>query len=214
MNKLLAFKTLGIRGALKTLWHSSRHTGTWNRIVLHPNVLTSLSPDATYDIQGRFMVGVHERGATHPKLHASKFTVNAGAVIRHTGIQGAAIGPGTVLHVEGEFAIGDSYINSDARIICGDRITIGDDCAIAWDVTLIDDDRHQHSVHDEPRPQTKPITIGDGVWIAHGASVQKGVTIGDGAIVGSNATVTDNVPANALVAGTPACVIEDDISWN
>lgn len=68
MNKIQAFKILQVQGILKTLWHSRRYTGTWDRIVLHPNVITSLSPHATYDIQQQFLFGVHERGATHPKL--------------------------------------------------------------------------------------------------------------------------------------------------
>lgn len=139
--------------------------------------------------------------------------MNADAIVRHTGTKAAAIGPGSILHVEGEFAIGDSYINSDARIISGNSITIGDDCAISWNVTLLDDDRHELSVGDEPRPQTEPINIGDEVWIAHDVAVHEGATIGDGAIVASNSTVTNDVPANTLVAGTPARVIEDDVSW-
>ncbi len=34
-----------------------------------------------------------------------------------------------------------------------------------------------------------------------------GVRIGNGAVVGSNAVVTKDVPAYAIVAGAPACVV-------
>lgn len=51
---------------------------------------------------------------------------------------------------------------------------------------------------------TKPITIGQQVWIGRGVAVLSGVTIGDFATVGANAVVTRDVPAGETVAGVPA----------
>jgi len=180
---------------------------------MHPNVITALSSGATFDIRGRLVFGIHDLDATHPELRKSKFSATDSATVRHTGESHATIGPGTVLHVEGEFSMGDSYINCDGRVMCGDAITIGDGCAIAWGVTLLDDTRHKFSVNGTQRTQSAPIQIGNDVWIGHGASVQKGVTIGDGAVVASNSTVTNDVPEKSLVGGTPATVIERDVSW-
>lgn len=47
-------------------------------------------------------------------------------------------------------------------------------------------------------------TIGNDVWIGHGAQIMAGVTIGDGAIVAAGAVVSRDVPAYAVVAGNPA----------
>ena len=49
-------------------------------------------------------------------------------------------------------------------------------------------------------------TIGNDVWIGHGAQIVAGVTIGDGAIVASGAVVAKDVPPYAVVAGNPAVI--------
>ncbi len=59
-----------------------------------------------------------------------------------------------------------------------------------------------------------PITIKDGCWICSGAIICGGVTIGENSIIAAGAVVTKDVPANCIVAGTPAKILrridEDD----
>ena len=50
-------------------------------------------------------------------------------------------------------------------------------------------------------------TIGNDVWMGHGAFVLPGVTIGDGAVVAAYSVVTKDVPPYAIVGGNPARVI-------
>lgn len=67
-------------------------------------------------------------------------------------------------------------------------------------------------VHDfkrKTRPVTAKITtIGNDVWIGHGAFILPGVTIGDGAVVGAMAVVTKDVPPYAVVVGSPARIMK------
>ncbi len=50
-------------------------------------------------------------------------------------------------------------------------------------------------------------TIGHDVWIGAGSIIKQGVIIGDGAVVGANSFVNKDVPAYAIVVGSPARII-------
>src|SRR5690606_22119038 len=54
------------------------------------------------------------------------------------------------------------------------------------------------------RRRAKQVTIGNDVWIGHGAVIMPGVTVGDGAVIGANAVVTKPVGDYEIVAGMPA----------
>ena len=106
-----------------------------------------------------------------------------------------------------------SYMNS-SLIQCATSISIGDNCAIAGDVLIQDTDFHPILDEDgKEKVYSKPITIGNHVWICAKAIILKGVTIGDGAIIAAGAVVTKDVPAFSLVGGNPARVIKENVRW-
>ena len=109
--------------------------------------------------------------------------------------------------------IGDkTYVNHDSEIRCRKHISIGNNCSIAYGVLIQDSDYHTvYSENGEPKPQTRPVTIGDNVWIGANVIVLKGVSIGDGAIVAAGSVVTRDVPANTLVAGNPARIVKSNV---
>lgn len=55
--------------------------------------------------------------------------------------------------------------------------------------------------------ETAPVVLGDGCDIGVGAVVLPGITVGRGAQVGAGAVVTSDVPAGAVVAGSPARIL-------
>ena len=110
-----------------------------------------------------------------------------------------------VLTVEDNVAIGDR-----TEIHVGDSCVIGANTLISWDCCIIDRDYHKLNGNIE---KVKPIKIGKNVWIGCRVLILKGVTIGDGAVVAAGSVVTKDVPAGALVAGNPAVIVKENITW-
>lgn len=107
--------------------------------------------------------------------------------------------------------LGGGYINHNLNLSCFESITIGQGVAISENVTIRDSD--DHTIASSQNPVTKPIVIGDHVWIGMNVTILKGVTIGSGSIIAAGAVVTKDVPENALVGGVPAKVLKTGVSW-
>lgn len=95
------------------------------------------------------------------------------------------------------------FINWCCTLMDRGGITIGDGTFLGPNVQLITIN-HVRDPHHRATTVSRPITIGKNVWIGAGAIVLQNVTIGDGAIIGAGAIVTHDVPAGAIVAGSPA----------
>lgn len=212
---MMAVHRMGLRGIMKSAYYSLRQTGRPSSVLVSKHVLTDVHSSATLDVpsSSRLLVGLGKTGITHPSLGKSKFSVAKTGNIRIRENATARIGSCSVVHVEGVFELGDSYLNADARLLCGEEITIGDGCALGWRLTLVDDDRHQLEVDGTSVDKTAPIRIGDEVWIGHDVTIKKGVTIGNGAVVASNSVVVDDVPSRTLVGGSPAELIAENVQW-
>ena len=61
---------------------------------------------------------------------------------------------------------------------------------------------------DEQGISTRPVVIGDDVWIGANAVILPGVTIGRHVVVAAGAVVTKDVPDSCVVAGIPAKVVK------
>ena len=126
-------------------------------------------------------------------------------VILATGIALSLQAPRAELH------IGDGvFVNRGAQIDVRERVTIGAGCNIGFGVTILDTDFHPIT---GAGPTTQPVTIGDDVLICAHATVLKGVTIGPGAVVGAGSVVSRDVPPRTLVAGAPARVVREEVTW-
>lgn len=103
--------------------------------------------------------------------------------------------------------LGMAFINYNVTILDTSPVVIGDRCFIAPGVTI---SCASHPIYSDQRAQgmeiSRPITIGEGVWIGANATICGGVCIGDRAVIGAGAVVVKDVPANSVVVGVPARV--------
>jgi acetyltransferase-like isoleucine patch superfamily enzyme len=122
----------------------------------------------------------------------------------------------------GHYAILKGYYKSELRI--GDETWIGQQCfmhaaggltigarvGIAPGVKILTS-QHQEVGRETPvlfSPiATAPVVVEDDADIGLGAILLPGVTVGRGAVVGAGAVVTRDVPAYAVVAGSPARIL-------
>ena len=115
-----------------------------------------------------------------------KVTIGEGAVIMMGAVIniGASIGKGTMI---------------DMGTILGGRATVGDHCHIGAGTVL--------AGVVEPASAT-PVVVEDNVLIGANAVVIEGIHIGRGAVVAAGAVVIEDVPENAVVAGSPARIVK------
>lgn len=118
--------------------------------------------------------------------------------------KGANFGTGKSIEI-GDFSmIGlKAYIRGPLKI--GRDVLMGPECVILTT-------NHNFSKRESPiRLQgstSKPVLIGDDVWIGQRVMIMPGVNIGNGAIIGAGAVVTKDVPPYTIVGGAPAKVIK------
>lgn len=119
-----------------------------------------------------------------------------------------------------------AQIGPNSKILCVNRIVIGDLTAIATNCVICDNNNHPVNPYDREilrktpegslerswkNSDNAPIIIGSNVWIGENVRICKGVRIGDGAVIAANSVVTKNVPANSVAAGNPAKIVKNDI---
>ncbi len=112
-------------------------------------------------------------------------------------------------------AVGDVIIGKHTRIglhntIIG-PVTIGDHVNLAQGITVTALNHNFTDTTkriDEQGVTTRPVVIGDDVWIGANAVILPGVTIGRHAVIAAGAVVTKDVPEKTLVGGVPAKIIK------
>lgn len=94
-------------------------------------------------------------------------------------------------------------------------IKVGENCMFAENIDLWATDSHPiYNNENELINPSKPIIIGDFVWVGAKSSILKGVNIGNGSIVGMSSIVTKNIAATTLNVGNPLRCIKTNIRWD
>lgn len=110
---------------------------------------------------------------------------------------------------QGSITIGDyCLICPGVRISSAIEISIGSNCMLAGGVYITDSD--WHSVYNRlDQGKQIPVKIGDNVWIGDFSIICKGVNIGANSIVGARSVVRRDIPANVIVSGNPAKIVQN-----
>jgi putative colanic acid biosynthesis acetyltransferase WcaF len=102
----------------------------------------------------------------------------------------AGVASGAILYSQGQISIGKKAVISQGAHLCAGT--------------------HDFTLAGFPLV-TRPIVIGDHVWIAAEAFVHPGVTIGEGTVVGARSVVTRDLPSWKVCSGFPAQVLKDRV---
>ncbi len=180
--------------------------GRYRNIRVYPQTIVKIANSSALDISGSLRLGPH---GIVGRYYPSYVNFGADSKVMVTGDFSFFTGVNLIVGAGAELQLGSGLVNYGAEIMCSTRVTIGEKCWFGPHVVIRDDDEHEI----DGRVRSAPIAIGDNVWMAGRAIVLKGVVIGDGAVVASGAIVTKNVPPRALVAGVPARVIRENVSW-
>ena len=113
---------------------------------------------------------------------------------------------------EGSINIGDYVGISGSTIYARDRIDIGNHTLIGVNCKIMDNDFHPLEIearnqNDFTKLKTKPVIIGENVFIGCNCIILKGTEIGAGCVVGAGSVVHGKFPENVIIAGNPAKII-------
>ncbi len=181
------------------------------RFNVSSDTIISISPNCRFIIEGKGSLSINKSWFKEGKRrYTSEFRLDDNSTFECYDdfklYQGASIYVGAKAKL---IIKGFGFMNTNSTLNCFNYIELGNDCAIADNVTISDSDNHSIN----GKKMTAPIVIKDHVWIGKNAIVLKGVTIGEGAVVAAGAVVTKDVPPYTIVAGVPAKVIKENIQW-
>lgn len=185
-----------------------------NAITIRGRSKIRLKKHARFEVNndGSFVIGYGD-GATATFRHSgsnlellenSKLIVNGDTCVGYNS--------SIRLEENAQLIIGsNTYISSSALIRSAKSIEIGNNCAISWNVTIMDSDFHDYKVNGILQENTKEVIIEDNVWIGNNVIILKGVHIGKNAIVAAGSVVTRNVEPFSAVGGNPAKKIKSNV---
>jgi len=129
----------------------------------------------------------------------------------------ALIGHGSKISVSGVLCLGNMFtISAESTIVANERVVIGENVMLSWDILIIDSDLHniydsQNNLINQPRE----ISVGNNVWIGCRSLVLKGSRIADGIIIAAGTRVASKVEHSYSIVGvnSPIQALKTDIRW-
>ena len=99
------------------------------------------------------------------------------------------------------------YARAEGGVSIGSGTIISRNVEI-WTSNHYYDAEDLQSIPYDRRMVTKPVVIGENVWIGTHVIILPGVTIGEGAVIGAGAVVSKDIPPYAVAGGNPARVLK------
>lgn len=172
-------------------------------IVPHRNSVIQLDEGAKIELyDGNFHVNYNKARGSKAEAYV-KMKPNSTLIIRENTVLNYLA---TIeVHKGGVIDIGRAIINSGAVILAAKQITIGKDVLISRNVYIYDSDHHKIlNEQQEIVNETRPVIIGDHVWIGLKCTILRGAEIGEGVIVAADSVVGGKIKPGLLAQGNPA----------
>ena len=119
----------------------------------------------------------------------------------------------------GKISIGDNssfYKTEILQYEHNSSIHIGKNCMFGYNTSISNSDGH--AIYQDGKLLNggpKKIFIGDNVWCGGKVSILKNTTILDNSILGKSAVIVGNFKkSNVILAGCPAKIVRENISWS
>ena len=112
----------------------------------------------------------------------------------------------------------NTFVNTNCIFLDNNKITIGKNSLIAPYVQIYTADHplkaSERIIVKEGKSRyltsSKPVSIGDNVWIGGNSVIFPGVTIGNNVTIGAGSVVTKDIPDNVLAFGNP-CEVKKEL---
>lgn len=116
---------------------------------------------------------------------------------------------------DGSIRFGSHSGASFAILSSRSSITIGEHVKLGGNVRIFDHDYHaldprdrRDGLRDAAGVRSRPVRIGDDVFVGTNSIILKGTTIGDRSIIGAGSIVSGAIPPDEIWAGSPARCIK------
>ncbi len=125
------------------------------------------------------------------------------------------LGRGILLSNRGTMHVGKGFnSNPNVSIWCVDAVTIGDDTLMGADITIRDNDGHEVFANGEKQEMSRPVVIGDHVWLCDKVVVLKGGAVAEGSIAAFQSVITKAFrEPHVLIAGIPGRIVKQNVDW-
>lgn len=104
------------------------------------------------------------------------------------------------------------YFNTNCNILDSNKVQIGNNIIFGPSVQIY---AAMHPLQGKERIQegniiheSKPVILGNDIWIGGGTIICPGVEIGDNVVIGAGSIITKDIPSNSVAVGNPCKVIK------